>query len=61
MFFSPLERAVFQTFTQGEAMNRDEEYHYLQESEKDQEPVKMSFFDWVIAIIFLAFLGGGKR
>ena len=42
-------------------MNRDEEYHYLQESEKDQEPVKMSLFDWVLAIIFLAFLGGGKR
>lgn len=41
-------------------MNRDEEYHYL-ESEKNQEPVKMSFFDWVLAIIFLAFLGGGKR
>ena len=42
-------------------MNRDEEYNYLKESEKDQDPVKMSLFDWLIAIIVLAFLGGGKR
>jgi len=42
-------------------MNRDEEYNYLKESEKDQEPVKMSFFDWLLSIIVLAFLGGGKR
>jgi hypothetical protein len=42
-------------------MNRDEEYHYLEESEKDKTPIKMSFFDWIIAIIVLSFLGGGKR
>ena len=42
-------------------MNRDEEYNYLKESEKDQDPVKMSLLDWLLAIIVLAFLGGGKR
>ena len=42
-------------------MKRDEEYHYLTGTEKEETPVEMSFFDWVLAIIVLAFLGGGKR